>query len=340
MSNNKIKWIVGVFVVLTFVIAGCASGNTKSVWSVGTSPSTGNIVVNIGLQQSLDPMRVTKEKGFIEEAFGKIGASVNWIEFQSGALYFEAMAAKRLDLGLAASAPVIVGQAADVDFKIIALTTDGLSDSSLIVPKNSTIKSLKDLKGKKVAVARGSSAWYFLYKVIDAAALKPSDLEIVYLEPNEAKPAFDGGSVDVWAIWDPLLTQQIKQSEARVLVINQDVNVISPIFALARTEFAQAHPDLVVNFLQTYEQGRKWYYDNHDEAASILAEFKKMDKAFVSEVMTHINRINVPVDAKYIDAHQSMADFLLQHEVIKKKVDVSKIIDNTFYEQAQISNTK
>ncbi|RIE00442.1 hypothetical protein D3H35_28965 [Cohnella faecalis] len=79
--------------------------------------------------------------------------------------------------------------------------------------------------------------------MLDAASLKPSDLEIVYLEPNEAQPAFDGGSVDAWAIWDPLLTSEIQQKEARVLIDNKQVNAISPIFALARSEFAEKHPN-------------------------------------------------------------------------------------------------
>ncbi|WP_233568229.1 substrate-binding domain-containing protein [Cohnella faecalis] len=97
---------------------------------------------------------------------------------------------------------------------------------------------------------------------------------------------------------------------------------------------------MVVAFLQTYEKGRKWYYDHHDEAADILATFKKMEKPFVSEVMNHINRINQPVDAKYIQAHQTIADFLFEHQVIKQKVDVSKIVDNSYFEKSGIGSGK
>ena len=341
---KKMVWLFIVVSLAALLLASCAAQET-GVQHSGKQPSGGasepkaggdKRVVNIGLQQSLDPMRVTKEKGFFEQAFGEIGVEVNWIEFQSGALYFEAMAAERLDLGLAASAPVVVGQAANIDFKIIALTTDGLNDSSLIVAKDSPIRELSDLRGKKIAVARGSSAWYFLYKVLEAAELQPTDLDIVYLEPNEAQSAFDGGSVDAWAIWDPLLTHEIQAKEARVLIDNQAVGAISPIFGLARTKFAEAHPDLVVKFLQTYEKGRQWYHDYHDEAADILATFKKMEKPFVSDVMGNINRINQPVDETYIKAHQEIADFLFQHDVIKQKLDVSKLVDNSYYEKAGI----
>ncbi|RIE00441.1 PhnD/SsuA/transferrin family substrate-binding protein [Cohnella faecalis] len=173
--KSRIGWIVSVMLAITVFLAACSekesnsansakNTNTNTAQSSQTPQQADKVTVNIGLQQSLDPMRVTKEKRFFEEEFAKLGAKVNWLEFQSGALYFEAMAAKRLDLGLAASAPVVVGQAANIDFKIIALTTDGLNDSSLLVSKNSSIKSLQDLKGKKVAVAREAAPGIFYIK--------------------------------------------------------------------------------------------------------------------------------------------------------------------------------
>lgn len=169
--------------ILLILLAGCSSGASTNTNKKEASKE--DITVNIGIQQNLGPLLIAKEKGWFEEEFAKIGVKVNWTVFQSDPPHFEAMAANRLDFGYIGNSPVVAAQAADIPFKEIALATDGLEGNAILVQKDSSIKSLKDLKGKKVAVAKGSSGFDLLYRAIDEAGLTPKDVEIIQLQPYQ-----------------------------------------------------------------------------------------------------------------------------------------------------------
>lgn len=177
-------------VLLTLILAltGCsgqASGNAR-----------GETVVNIGIQQGVDPLLLAREKGWFEEAFEKEGAKVKWTEFQSGPPQIEAISADHLDFSGVGNSPVISAQAADIGFKEISATHFGARGDAVLVHKNSPIKRVKDLKGKKVAVAKGSSGFNLLHAALQSVGLKGSDVQIIQLQPGEAQSAFNSKKVD------------------------------------------------------------------------------------------------------------------------------------------------
>ncbi|MDV2887603.1 NrtA/SsuA/CpmA family ABC transporter substrate-binding protein, partial [Alkalihalophilus pseudofirmus] len=101
---------------------------------------------------------------------------------------------------------------------------------------------MEDLKGKKVAVAPGSGSSNFLYMALDKNKLTAKDIEIVPLQPDEARAAFENGSVDAWTIWEPYLTTAIYQIGAVPILTSEDINLLSPAFLVARTKFTEEHP--------------------------------------------------------------------------------------------------
>ena len=143
---------------------------------------------------------------------------VKWVEFQSGPPQFEGLAANQLDFSQVGNSPVIAGQAAGIDFKEIGLSQDGLKANGILVNKNSEIQKVEDLKGKKIAVAKGSSGFDFLYKVLDQAGLSAKDVQIIQLQPDEAISAFENGSVDAWSIWEPSLSLETIEKGAKLQV--------------------------------------------------------------------------------------------------------------------------
>ncbi|WP_462413306.1 aliphatic sulfonate ABC transporter substrate-binding protein [Neobacillus sp. Marseille-QA0830] len=323
------------YALLVFLLLLSACGSTtKNETSATATKKNENIVVNIGVQGKTGILPYAREHKYFEKAFEKVGVKVTWNEFASGPPHFEALASGRIDFGSVGGTPVIAGQAGNIDFKALAVTSDGKNGDSIIVPKGSPIKELKDLKNKKVGVAKGSSAYNFLYMALDHAGLTDKDIEIIQLQPDEARPALDNGSIDAWSIWEPYTTTAVFQTGAKVLVTGKDLDINAPSFLIARTNFIEEHPDLTVLFLKTYEEVRKEFVGDLDGVAKDIAEKQRIEVEIIKTVLEKNTPILSPVTDEFAKAHQKQADFLYSVGGISKKLDTSKVIENKFVEEA------
>ncbi len=335
--SREMKIMIGlIFTAFMLVLSACSNSLSKGTSSeaAGQSKESQDVVVNIGVQGKTGILPYAREKQYFEKAFEKVGVKVTWNEFASGPPHFEALASGRLDFGAVGGTPVIAGQSGNVDFKAIAVTSDGKKGNSIIVPKESTIKELADLEGKKVGVAKGSSAFNFLYMAIDSAGLTDSDIEIIQLQPDEARPALDNGSIDAWSIWEPYATTAVFQTEAKVLVTGEDLNINAPSFLIARTEFTEKHPDLTVLFLKTYQEVLQQFVTDIDGVSKELAEAQKVDVEIIQSVLKNSEPILSPTTADFAKAHQRQADFLYSVGGIDRELDTSKVIENKFVDEA------
>ncbi|WP_428911422.1 aliphatic sulfonate ABC transporter substrate-binding protein [Niallia sp. Krafla_26] len=322
------------FILLTFVfvlLTGCSSTSSSADQQ---NSNKEELTVNIGIQQSLGPLLLAKEKGWFEEEFAKVGVDIKWTVFQSGPPHFEAMTANRLDFGAVGNSPVISAQGAGIPFTEIALTKDGLKENAILVKNDSPIKTLEDLKGKKIGVAKGSSGFDFLNKALTQAGLAPEDIELIQLQPDEALPAFESGAIDAWSIWEPFISLQFLNHDARILADGESLKLYSPGFIIARTEFIKEHPDLAVLFLKVYEKARLYQNENREETIDIYAESRKIDKEVVRRVLENNEALNLPITDEIIKDQQETADFQHELEIIPKKIDTSDVVDNTYIEKA------
>ncbi|MED1015735.1 aliphatic sulfonate ABC transporter substrate-binding protein [Bacillus atrophaeus] len=309
-----------------FLLAGCGSD--------GVSGKKELKEINIGIQQSLSPLLIAKEKGWFEDAFENEGIKVKWTEFQSGPPQFEGLAADKLDFSQVGNSPVISGQAAGISFKEIGLSQDGLKANGILVKKDSGIHNLKDLKGKKIAVAKGSSGFDFLYKALDQAGLSADDVNIIQLQPDEATSAFENGAVDAWSIWEPYLSIQTLKHEAKIIANGESTDLYSPGFTLVRTKFADEYPDEVVRFVKVYDKAVAWQKKHIEEAADLYADIKNLDKEVVKNVLNNTEPLNEVINDDIIKAQQETADFQYRTKAINKKIDVKEVVDNSFIKKA------
>ncbi|WP_312097688.1 aliphatic sulfonate ABC transporter substrate-binding protein [Niallia sp.] len=315
------------FLAIMFVVSAC-----------GTETSSGSskqeVTVRIGVQGKTGILPYARENKYFEKAFEKEGVKVEWSEFASGPPHFEALSAGRLDFGATGGTPLIAGQSANIDFRAIAVTSDGKTGNSIVIPKNSSIKEITDLKGKKVAVAKGSSAYNFLYLALDRAGLTDKDIDIIQLQPDEARPALDNGSIDAWATWEPYATTAVFQTGAELLVSGKDLDITTPSFLIARTKFTEEHPDLTVLFLKTYEEARQYFIDHIEEVSKDIATTQKLDVEIIQAVLDKTDTRLSPTTPEFAKAHQEQADFLYEVGGIDKQIDTSKVIENKFVEEA------
>ncbi|MGG4143493.1 aliphatic sulfonate ABC transporter substrate-binding protein [Paenibacillus algorifonticola] len=341
-KNIKLLPLAAILLAIA-IIAGCGTANHASPSS---SPSTAEgssaspeasksadgVQVNIEASQ-IGPILIAKEKGFFEEEFAKYGATVSYQTLQSSSQFLEAIASNRLDFARIGYVGAITGQAAKVDFKILSEGSDGAGDG-ILVQKDSPVKSFKDLKGKKVAVAKGSSSWGLLLRALAKEGMTTSDIELINLLPDEAQGAFQSGQVDAWGVWEPHRTNQVNTNGAAIIADSKIIDAYTPGYNIARTKFTEEHPDLVIAYLTAYEKALQWEKEHFDEAVTLLAAIKKLDEETVRISLKNNVDLNNPVSDKATESQQVTADILLELGEIKEKLDVSKVVDNSFINKA------
>src|ERR1700758_224254 len=197
-------------------------------------------VVRIGYQK-YGKLVLLKSKGSLEEKLKSVGTKVVWTEFPSGPPLLEALNVGAIDFGNTGEAPPIFAQAAGAPIQYVAYEPPAPKGEAILVPKDSPIKSVSDLKGKKVALNKGSNVHYLLVKALEKAGVKYSEIEPVFLAPADARAAFERGSVDAWAIWDPFQAAAEAATEAKTLADGIDT-VPNYQFYLSSQKFLHSDP--------------------------------------------------------------------------------------------------
>lgn len=183
---------------LTLVISACSANNTVN--SVGTQTANQGVVVRIGYQKAATILNALKNRGSLAQTLTAAGASVTWAEFPAGPPMLEAMNVGSIDFGYTGESPPIFAQVAGTPLVYVAYDPWSPKAEAIIVPQDSPIKTVADLKGKKLAFAKGSNTNYLVVKAIEAAGLNYSDIQPTHLTPADARAAFTSGNVDAWAI--------------------------------------------------------------------------------------------------------------------------------------------
>lgn len=320
-----------VMLVLTVFATGCAS-NEKSAGKNDANKYEG-VTIKIGVQGSGGMFGKAREEKWYEQEFDKLGVKVEWTEFQSGTMT-EAIASNKLDIATLGNMPVIAAQAAGIPIKIISQVLEGTNNVALLVPGSSTAQKLEDLKGKKIAVTKGSNAYNFLYRGIEESGLKEADFEIIQLQPDEAQPAFETGGVDAWATWDPYITLNALTGKGKVLTDGEQLGVLSPSFVISRSAFAEKYPELVTLYLKVTNKAIAWETDNRAEATERYAAERNIPAAVIEGTFERSQMINIPISDAVVEELQKTADFQFDIKNIRKEIEVSKITDNQYIEAA------
>lgn len=280
--------------------------------------------LNIGYQK-YGLLPIIKERGDLDKVLKEKGVNIKWVEFPAGPQLLEGLNVGSVSFGEAGEAPPIFAQAANSNLVYIANQPAAPKAEALIVPKDSTIQSIQDLKGKRVVLNKGSNVHYLLLKVLEANHLKLEDIQVVYLPPADARAAFEKGAVDAWVIWDPFFASAEKQLGAKVLATGENL-VSNHQFYLADRKFAEQHPDLlkaVVNELNTTTQ---WVSQHQADAAKLL---EKPTGLPLDVLNTSISRMGFgvqPISNQVAKEQQYVADAFYQQKLIPNKINIQAAI--------------
>jgi len=225
--------------------------------------------VRIGYQK-YGTLTLLKGRGLLEQRLRQQDIAVKWSEFPAGPQLLEGLNVGSIDFGTVGEAPPIFAQAAGAGLVYVGNEPPSPSSEAIVVPKTSTLRSLADLKGKKIALNKGSNVHYLLVKALEKAGIPYADIQPVYLPPADARAAFERGAVDAWAIWDPFLAAAEKQLGARVLADGTGL-VANHQFYLAARNFARQYPDVVRAVLDELAKVDEWGKTHPKEVSAILA---------------------------------------------------------------------
>jgi sulfonate transport system substrate-binding protein len=297
--------------------AGLSGGFAGSLARAADAPKT----LRIGYQK-YGNFVVLKAKGSLEKRLAAQGVTVQWLEFPAGPQLLEGLNAGAVDVGTVGETPPIFAQAAGVDFVYVAQEPPAPHAEAIVVPKGSAIQSVAELRGKKVALNKGSNVHYLLVEALKKNGLAWTDIQPVYLAPADARAAFVQGSVDAWAIWDPYLAAVEKQAEARRLV---DANGIvrNVQYYLATRKFATAEPQLVHALLDELDQVDRWARDNVPAVAAQLSPLVGLDTGVLETALRRTSYGVQRVDAATLGYQQQIADTFTDLRLIPRKLDVS-----------------
>lgn len=227
--------------------------------------------------------------------------------------------------GEAGEAPPIFAQAANSNLVYVANQPAAPNAEALIVPKNSTIQSVQDLKGKRIAFNKGSNVHYLLLKVLEKNQLSLNDIQVVYLPPADARAAFEKGAVDAWVIWDPFFAAAEQQIGARVLATGQNL-VSNHQFYLADRKFAQNHPDVLKTLVNELNQSTEWVKTHQDDAAKLLEKPTALDFNILKTSISRMGFGVTPLSPQVINEQQQVADAFYQQKLIPQPLKIQDAI--------------
>jgi sulfonate transport system substrate-binding protein len=280
--------------------------------------------VRIGYQK-YGTLNVVKAEGGFEKSLTNKGVKVTWILFTAGPQLMEALNAGSIDFGNAGEAPPVFAQVAGVSFVYFGNQPPYPKGEAVLVRKDSPIKSIQDLRGKRIALNKGSNVHFFLVKVLEKNGLKLDDIIPTYLPPADAWAAFDGGSVDAWAIWDPFLTAAIAKTGAKVLQDGENV-IANREFFLADRSFAQAHQDVLLSLREAIERCARWTKTKPDEIVHYLAPQLGMSEEVIRTVVQRQSWGFQPINDQVISDQQAIADTFFSLKLIPKPVHVADVV--------------
>ncbi len=275
--------------------------------------------------QKYGTLVLLKAKGTLEKRLAEQGVEVKWTEFPGGPQLLEGLNVGSVDFGVTGETPPVFAQAAGADLVYVAHEPPAPTGEAILVPKDSSIQSVAELKDKKVALNKGSNVHYLLVRALEDAGLKYSDIQPVYLPPADARAAFERGSVDAWVIWDPFQSAAEHQLQARTLRDGTGL-VDNHQFYLATKPYAEKNPQVIGALVEEIRGVGEWVQGNLEEATSQVAPLIGLSPEITRQAVERQGYGAQFITPQVVEAQQKIADTFTDLKLIPKKLSIKDVI--------------
>lgn len=280
--------------------------------------------IRIGYQK-YGTLVLLKGKGLLEKKLEHIGYTVTWAEFPAGPQLLEALNVGAVDFGTTGETPPIFAQAAGAPLVYIAHEPPAPRGEAILVPKGSAIRSVADLKGKTIALNKGSNVHFLLVKALEEAGLKYSDIKTSFLPPADARAAFEQGAVDAWVIWDPFQAAAELAIEARELRNGEGI-VPNHQFYLGAKPFVDSHPEAVDTVIAAVAEIDEWAKANPAAAAAELAPSVGIPAEVLAVALARQSYGVKALDEGIVKQQQAIADTFFELGLIPNKISIADVV--------------
>jgi sulfonate transport system substrate-binding protein len=282
--------------------------------------------LRIGYQKSSTLITILKSRGTLENALGSRGFKVSWHEFPNGLPLLEALNVGALEFSadVADTVPVFA-QAAGAKLVYVAQEAPSPSAQAIVVRADSPLRSVADLKGRKVAVTKAAGSHYLLIAALEKAGLRFRDIEPAYLSASDGRAAFERGSVDAWVTWDPFLAGVQKQSAVRILADGRSIADYKRYY-LAAAPFAAKHPEAIAILYEELRKTGDWVRANPGEAAALLAPLWGLDAPTVELANSRRSYLVQQVPAGGLSEQQKIADTFHSEGLLPRRINATEAV--------------
>jgi sulfonate transport system substrate-binding protein len=302
------------------LVAAAVLSMSIALAGVGTTYGQDKIV-RIGFQK-YGKLVLLKTKGTLEDKLKAVGYKVVWTEFPSGPPLLEALNVGSIDFGNTGEAPPIFAQAAGAPIQYVAYEPPAPKGEAILVPKDSKLTSVADLRGKKVALNKGSNVHYLLVKALEKAGVKYSEIEPVFLAPADARAAFERGAVDAWVIWDPFQAAAEAATGARTLADGTGI-VSNYQFYFSSKKFLESDSRIVDLVLAELSEVDGWARGDIHAVAEQLAPAIGLPVGVVEVALKRQAYGIKPITDSVIADQQQVADTFFALGLLPKQIRIS-----------------
>jgi len=301
------------------VLLGLAAALFSSI-----SRSEAPAELRIGLQKSSVNLAVLRARGALAAQLP--GVRVSWADFPAGPQLLEALNAGSIDFGMTGDTPPVFSQAANSAMVYVGTEPPKPENSAILVKPDGTLKTLADLRGRRIAFQKGSSAHYVVLRALEKAGIGYGEIEPIYLAPADARAAFERGSVDAWSIWDPYWAAAEEGAAVRVLTTGRGLSDNST-FYLASKRWAEGNPAAVAALLAALTEADHYVQSHADEAAQLVATATGVPLSAAVRFLRRRPRSPViPLDDATIAAQQTLADTFQKAGLIPKPIRIADAV--------------
>ncbi|MCK1358161.1 sulfonate ABC transporter substrate-binding protein [Bradyrhizobium sp. 199] len=307
--RDFLKLSVGTAAAAAFTSRGSAQSAVKEI--------------RIGYQKT-GVLVIARQQASLEKHFTALGIDVKWIEFSSGPPMMEAMNVGSVDFGAVGDSPPVFAQAAGAAI-VYAAGQPITNGQGILVPKDSPIRTIADLKGKRIGFTKGSSAHNIVVQTLEKAGLTYADITPVYLTPPDAGPAFANGSIEAWAIWDPYFAIGETKQGGRILINSREVTKTNS-FYIANREFARNHGAILQQIVDVTAAAGRWAEQHRDEVAKSLAAITGVPLDIQAVAAKRANFVVGPVTDDIVATQQGVADRFYKLGLIPEPIQIRDIV--------------
>jgi sulfonate transport system substrate-binding protein len=298
-------------------------GTAAAALSARANADNGVKEIRVGYQKN-GVLVIARQQSVLENHFGPHGIEVKWVEFSSGPPMMEAMNVASIDYGAVGDTPPVFAQAAGAAIVYVAgqSVTNG---QGILVPPNSAIRTIAELKGKRVGFTKGSSAQNVVVQTLEKAGLTYADITPVYLTPPDAGPAFASGSIDAWSIWDPYFAIGETKQNGRILVNASEITK-SNSFYIANRDFARNHGSVLQQIVDVTTSAANWAETHRDEVARSLSAITGIPLDIQTIAANRSSFAVEPITDDIVATQQGVADSFFKLGLIPKQIVIRDIV--------------